>query len=184
MSIKRTTSPAPPITLQDIAGHARVDEYTEEEGLIGGYIKAATDMAERILSRQLMTATYEVKMDRFPGGTILLPYPPLQAVSSISYYDINETITTLDPSTYYVDVDSEPGRIVVKNSWPLIYDRPNAVTITFTAGYASAGDIPDNIITFIRSAATLMYDHRDSLDDKLIQSLAFAFLSSDRVNMW
>lgn len=78
-------------------------------------------------------------------GSLRLPYPPLIAVGSITYYDVANAQQTLSSSNYIVEPSTDGwGRIswTVDATFPGLYVRPDAVTVTFTTGYADATAIP------------------------------------------
>lgn len=98
---------------------------------------------------------------------LLLPKPPLIAVESIQFYDISGTLQTLDPSAYVVGSDSEPAMIfpVPFTWWPAcIWGRPDAVQVTYTAGYGTeAEDVPANIVLAILGLIAHWYENRESV---------------------
>jgi len=132
-----------PISLTEAKLDLRVDS-SDENDLIEMYITAAREMIEKRTGRSLITQTRTVKLDYFPlMDTIKLPNGAVQSVTSITYYDKDNVVQTFASSGYWVDTDSDICRIVVDNSWPSTYDRPNAVTITYVAGYGSnSTDVP------------------------------------------
>ena len=165
--IKQTTLPATePIDRTTAKAHIRVD-ITDDDTLIDALIIAARDLVERAIERQLITATWVYKMDSFPGsaGTIRLPYPPLIAVSTITYVDEAGVTQTLDSSTYTVDNYSEPGRIVpaFDVSWPPTRRQINAVTVTFTAGYGAATAVPQPIKQAMLMLIGNWYESREAI---------------------
>jgi uncharacterized phiE125 gp8 family phage protein len=102
---------------------------------------------------------------------IRLPKPGCVAVQSITYIDLTGTTQTLDPSTYYVDVNSEPARIVPQPGlyWPYSQSYlPNSVCVTYTAGTYGDGVEVDNCPQTIKQAMMLLisfwYNHRDSAE--------------------
>lgn len=121
--------------------HSRVDA-DDENVLFDLYITAATEAVERECDRQLMNATYVLRMDQFPVE-IRLPKPPCLSVTSIVYTDTAGDLQTLDASSYSVDVSMHPARIVPAygETWPPTYDDLNAVTVTYQAGYSSSGTL-------------------------------------------
>jgi hypothetical protein len=80
MALKINTAPAAePISTDEAKMHLRVDA-SDEDMLIQSYIKAARQHCEGVLNRQLVTATWELWLDNFPGKDhIDIPLPPLQA---------------------------------------------------------------------------------------------------------
>jgi len=102
---------------------------------------------------------------RTDWNVIYLDRSPLLSVDSVKYYDSSETLVTMDPSLYYVLLKGEPGAMVLKatSSWPDVFDRPDAVQITFTAGH---GTVSTSVPAVLRSAVLLfvkhLYDNRDA----------------------
>lgn len=173
-SLRVTAGPTSlPVTLEDAKLHLRVD-HDDEDGLITQYLAAATEWAEDFQGRAYVTRTYQLTMSRFPKTRpIYLPRPPLQSVTSISYYDRSDAEQTVDASDYYVDLGSVPARVVLKSgSWPSVANRPDAVTVTYVAGYGDLedgdGDGGENPIPgAVRSAILLitghLYENRESV---------------------
>jgi hypothetical protein len=151
--IRQTVPPAiEPVTLTLAKLHLRLDaDFTLDDTLIGLYISAAREHCER----------YTNTLDHFPwpwgcGGTlptrgrdftyqlgpyieglaIRLPKPRTLAVTSIQYFDSTNTLQTLDPASYYLDIYSEPARIVPVGgfAWPIqdLY-QPGSVVVIYTA---------------------------------------------------
>ena len=67
---------------------------------------------------------------------------PVTSVSQIQYYDGDNVLQTLSTSNYIVDTKSKPGRIYVSDLEGT-YTRPNAVEVTFVAGYADIDAVPE-----------------------------------------
>jgi uncharacterized phiE125 gp8 family phage protein len=91
--------------------------------------------------------------------------PPLVSVDSLKYIDPSGTEQTLDPSKYIVDSDSEPARIfpAVGQFWPPVLYVPNAVKITFTAGFtADASQVPQAVKTACLMLVANFYENREA----------------------
>ncbi|MDW3204574.1 MAG: hypothetical protein R8L07_03445 [Alphaproteobacteria bacterium] len=172
-ALTRTVEPAAAI-LPDarIWDHLRVETSgspaePEDKALIDVYREAATsvlDGADGILGRALITQTWQMKLPSFPckldpihrDRRIVLPLPPLQSVTSITYFDSAGDEQTLATSVYSVLTRGmEKGAIVPAygQSWPATRARADAVTVTFVAGY---GNSSDDIPAAIRAAALLL----------------------------
>jgi len=149
-----------PVSLVEAKQHLNIDnDFLLDDDLITGFIGSARLLVEGFLSRALVTQTWELRLDMFPfHRQIMLPRPRLQAVNSITYYDSSNTSTTLTASVYQVDIYAEPGYIVLASgqSWPVTYDRINALLIEYDAGYGdNAVDVPESI----RQAMKLLIGH-------------------------
>lgn len=132
-----------PVTLGEARDHLRQQGH-EEDGYIGGLLKLAREKVSIEARRQLGSATYRLDTGRFPtGGEIELERPPLQS-ATLKYYDTDNALQTLATSEYDVDITTEPGRVLraFSKTWPATYDRPDAVQVTFVAGYATAALVP------------------------------------------
>jgi uncharacterized phiE125 gp8 family phage protein len=166
MSLIIITPPATePVSLAEARSHFKVDS-TDDDTLISALISTARSQAEHRTGRAFITQTLELVLDSFPAD-IELPMPPAIGITSVSYYDSNGTLQTLDASEYSLDRDSEPGWLVPAYgaSWPATYGMPNAVRIRYTAGYGAASDVPEPIKTWIKMAASTMYNQRDGIID-------------------
>jgi hypothetical protein len=121
------------------------------------------------LRRALITQTWDMQLDSF-ADEIEIPLPPLQAVLSVTYYDEDNVEQTLYDAT--VSPVTDEGKFIVvgglfskivlayDETWPDLYDRPDAVKIRFRCGYGDAGDdVPRPICRSIGLLATHLYDN-------------------------
>lgn len=148
---KRTVDPTGlPVTLAEVKRQALklgTTETADDEEITDWIISAVADV-EHDSQRSLMPQTWQLKMDEFPD-VIELRKPPIVSVTSVTYLDSEGDSTTLSASLYDTDLVGEPGRIVPADGtcWPTVDCVPNAVTVTFTAGYPGA--IPRAAVTAI-----------------------------------
>jgi uncharacterized phiE125 gp8 family phage protein len=169
MAIKQTAAPTvEPLTLEEAKNHLRVDDdIDEDDALINNFIAAARQDCEKFQNRAYVTQTWELWLDAWPDKDYIeIPLPPLQTISSVKYYDTEDTEATLSSDDYFVDAQSEPGRVVLNsgNSWPGTTLRPaNGVCVTFVAGYGDAGDVPKNIKSAILLLVGHFYEHREDV---------------------
>jgi uncharacterized phiE125 gp8 family phage protein len=164
MGLLRTVDAASePVTTAEAKAHCRVTIATDD-ALIDAYIKAARHVAENRLGRALITQTWELTLDRFPDA-IELVYPPIIGVTTIKYLEpLAGVSTTLNALSYTVDVKSEPGWIVPAYGydWPDTRGVINAVTVTYTAGWGAAADVPQPIKTWILLQVGHWYENREA----------------------
>ncbi len=94
-----------------------------------------------------------------------LPRPPLQAVTTLKYYDTANTQRTLANTVYAVDATRDPGQVFLAPSqvWPAaICGRPDAIEITYTAGHGdTAASVPAIIKQAIRFTLSNWYEKRE-----------------------
>lgn len=155
MNLVLSTAPSgEPVTLTEAKAWLRVDEDdTAEDVLILGLVQAARSYVENFTRRSLLTQTWQLSLDAFPCNSreIVLPRPPLASVTSIAYIDADGASQTFASAGYHVDTRSEPGRVVLDEDydWPDTDCRPNAVTVTYVAGYGSSSAVPRGLKTGI-----------------------------------
>ena len=152
-------------------------EAPANETLIAAYRNAAVahlDGASGILGRALITQTWELRLCDFPrcpdpihgDYRIIIPLPPLQSISSIAYVDPDGATQTLVSSKYTTVAGGSQKAAVVPaygESWPSTRDVPDAVTVTFVAGYGGTeSDVPASIKSAILLMVGDLYDHREA----------------------
>lgn len=165
-SLATVTEPtAAVVSPADIERYARLVDVSAEIDHITDLIAAATKQCERWSERQFVHATYRMQLPEFPAcEEIYLPKPPLSSVTHVKYYDTANTLQTFTSSYYHVDTDSQPGRIVLAlgQAWPATYERPDAVQLTFVAGYGAAGTAtPANVRLAVKMLVKTWYDNPD-----------------------
>jgi uncharacterized phiE125 gp8 family phage protein len=147
-----------PVSVAEAKDHLRV-RTTDDDAYIEGLIIAARELCEGwyAMKRAFITQTWKItRDDGFPcEREIRLPYPPLQAVTSVQYLDTYHVLQTMSTNDYTVDTVSEPGRIFLPYTkyWPVASPEPNAVIITQVVGY---GDTPGKVPMGIRRAMLLL----------------------------
>ncbi len=155
----------------DATGDSPTDAAVDAnlDGLIAGF----TAVAETELGRPLLTRDYQLALDRWPSGTTqlgdtarLLPPPcsislvlgGVTAIKSIKYQDpagSGASPLTVDTSVYFLNLEDEPPTVELMptKSWPQVLAMRNTIVVTFTAGWANAGLVPQQIKHWI-----LMHD--------------------------
>lgn len=156
-SVRVVTAPqSEPLTVADVRARARIDAAAEEL-VIEAMIKEAREAAETYLHRALITQTRELALDCFPP-VIELPFPPIGAVSSVTYVDANGATQPLAATEYDVDAYSSPGRVAPKfgKSWPSVQPGMNRVLVRYTCGYGDGDKVP----AAIKSGLYLLIGHK------------------------
>jgi len=164
-----TTTPIiEPITVEELKLYAKIDGSTEDD-LLDILISAVRGAMERYLGRALLEQTITLTMDFWPGWVIYLPMPPLISVTSIVTLDEDNTATTYSSDNYYVDVITDPGRIVLKQS----VTAPNNTSryyggyrIIYKAGYGGdAEDVPKAIKQAMLIWCSIIYETRTFMEE-------------------
>lgn len=178
---------AEPVSRAEAKLHLKV-ETTEEDSLIDALIVAARQACEAVTGLALITQTWRLFLDGFPGNeevwwdgardgarsanraeALVIPRPPLIAIVHVKVYDQNDAATVMEASDYQVDSASRPGRVLLRDhaQWPAVSLRPaNGVEIEFQAGFgASANAVPAQLRQGILQHVAHLYAHRgDQLD--------------------
>lgn len=179
MALKLTVPrAAQPVTLAEAKLHLRVDS-SDEDALISALIVAATDDAEHLMGRAVLTQRWQLTLDAFnappPSGQLVAPAstpdeialqrPPVTSVVSVKYLQASDgVLTTLAPSEYTLAAASDyTARLVPAwgKSWPATRDMPEAVQIVFECGYADAASVPENIKAWIKLRVGSLYANRE-----------------------
>lgn len=164
MALVLVTAPTvEPVTVAEAKTFSRIDS-SDEDLLILELIKSARRWAETFLRRQLLPATWKLVLENF-DDEIRFPLSPVTSVSSITYYDPNNNLTTLASTDYELDSNSEPAvlRPVWNYYWPSTYARFGAVNVIFISGYANAAAVPETIKTAIKVLVSNWFENRESI---------------------
>jgi uncharacterized phiE125 gp8 family phage protein len=158
MSLQLITPPAvEPVALADVKAHLKIDT-ADEDALLATLITAARARAEWHTGRAFLTQSWRLKLDAFPAdGIAEIPLPPLQSISEIAVTDVDGIRTVLDPSHYFVDTASEPGRVVFDEPQRNLR-RHDCLEIAFTAGYGTAA--PASVNEAILEIVADLHAHR------------------------
>lgn len=169
------------VNIQEIAPYSTEDTYAEY------LIKSAREYAQEYQHRAIGSQVWDLVLDDFPSHKdyVEIPLPPLVSVTSVKYIDSAGTSATFTASSsgYYVDADSEPGRIFLAygNTWPSFTAYPkNAVRILFTAGYTST-TLPIKTRQAMLMYAGLLYKYRDEAMPKADLETVNNLLYGDRM---
>ncbi|MGE4297033.1 MAG: head-tail connector protein [Desulfovibrionaceae bacterium] len=162
-----------PVSLTEVRAQCNI-EHTDDDALLSILMAAARQVAETIMHRQCVAATYERVLDAFPDNDdpLELPRPPLQSVMSVTYLDADGAEQTLEADTDFVtDTDSEPGRIypAYGKTWPSTRDTLRAVRVRYVTGWPLTGTSPEASTTpaaikaWVLQRVATLYEQRESL---------------------
>lgn len=170
-TIQTSTETVVPIDGPDgLKQYLRID-IDDDDGLLYGLAKAVEANIEQLTGRQLLEATYEFSLGRFPKSGIRLPRPPLLDVVSVKYLDENNVEQDYPAGAYTVLGKSDPvNRGVILWSAFDDVDHPNdiansedAIRVTFKAGYGKPADVPEPIKMAVRLGVSQYYDIRSDV---------------------
>ena len=162
----RTVPPATePVTLAQAKAHLRVTSDAENT-LIAALVSAAVshlDGWSGILGRCLITQTWRQDFDGF--GCMKLPFPNV-ASAVVAYTDENGTSQTLAGSNYHIINGVRGSSIVLSDggSFPGTASKPDAVRVTFVAGYGDAAAVPDGLKAAILLHIGHLFENRAAVE--------------------
>lgn len=158
---------------------------TSEDSLLEDLIVAAYDFFDGRtgwLNRALLTQQWRLALPAF-SDRIEIPLPPLQSVDLIRYRRAadNAWATLYEPAAspavlsdiLHVVSGDLVGRVerLHAKAWPATRIHPEAVEVTFTAGFGDASLVPDGIKRAIAMLAGHYYRHREETYEE-VQSRA------------
>ncbi len=181
-----TSAPAgPALGLDEVKAALRLDDdHTAEDALIAGLVRAAGEACEAFTGRALITQTWTLSRDAWPGApaadpvreglhvgpevmrparALALPKPPLQSIVHVKTYDEADAETLWPAAGYFVDTASEPGRLVARSgqSLPPPGRAANGIEVRFTAGYGEApADVPEALRQGMAQFLAFLFENR------------------------
>jgi len=159
-----------PILASDIRdSHLHVDDSTEET-YINSLIAAVTDYYERQYDKAIVEQTITETFDDWGGMCLELSVSPVIAITSLGYKDSDGADAELSEDTdFYVTKSTIGARIVLKSgSNYSLEDRPDAITVVYTAGYAT---LPGNVRHAILEKVARLYYMREENTEMALQSV-------------
>jgi len=163
-----------PVSLERAKLHLRVDDDAEDD-LITALITAARQYTESHTSKRWVSQGLRLTLPEWccgagdECGVLRLPCEPVSSVESVKYYATTGTLTTLVAGTdYQTWLDHFPPLVAPAPSktWPTVETgRLGAIQIEFTAGYADAASVPENVKSAVLLCVGHWYEHRGDSDD-------------------
>ena len=180
--INVVTAPATALVTTSEAKTALLVDHSQDDTLIDRLIAAATTEVEALAARSLVTRTIDQILTGWPSDNVIrLEYPPIQSITSIVYYDADNTAHTLPASDYVAVLDVQPPLIVLANGavWPATELRPvYPIRVRTVAGYGTAAAVPALYKQAVLGLVAVDYEHRESMSvageaqrDRILASL-------------
>lgn len=170
------------VTLAEAKANLRVD-HDYQNDMIQSFINASVEMAQnytgRLLANRPVTVTHSTFLQNMQ-----LRYTPVVGNVVIVYRDVNDTEATLATTAYEVVIASS-GELSINyldtDTLPEVYDRSDAVTITYTAGTAENA-IPEVFKTYVKLMVNKLYENPGDTPYKY-RSFAESLLSGYKVQL-
>lgn len=136
LSITDTAPVIEPVTLAEAKLWCKIDDNTEDDGLVTALITAARIICEKFVNLSFYAREFVVGLNNSNGGFVL-PYGPVAGTPTVT------------------DVDSV-AQDVIYNVGQL--QSPRGVCIaTYTGGYST---LPENLKTALKSQIIFLYENR------------------------
>ena len=155
---------AEPVTLADAKNHLRVSD-AGDDALIAGALAAAVRAIEARAGLAVMTQGWRLALDAAPEETLILPLAPVQSVDAVAVSGV-----AVDLSAYEVAVGA-PGRLRVAAPWPAPASPIGDITVDFTAGFASAADVPAPLKQAALMLTAHFYENRESAGEARVYTV-------------
>lgn len=160
IGLARVGSSAEIVTLAEAKLQCRVD-HDDDDTLIAAFISAACDVVAQGSGLVLGEEVWQFKTGP-TFGPLSLPKSPAVALISISYLDPALEPQVAEVADFEVFIDDPISWVQPRSgkAWPICASRPDAITITFSAG-------PETPLAGLRVAALLLvsywYDNRSEV---------------------
>jgi len=156
----KTAAATAAVSTADAKLHLRVTN-TEDNTYIDNLVLAATQKVEAFTNRNIIRATFNLYLTGFPKNGIVLPLSPVSSITSIKYYDSDNSLQTYSSASWFYSIYEEPVKVDYIDTPAEAYQyRYDAVDVEFVCGYATAADVPESLISAILLLVGDMYENR------------------------
>lgn len=176
MSLKIKTAPlSEPVQLADMRLYLGITQSSDNsrDSIIQSHITSARRWAEEYTKSVFITQTWVLYDECFDDDCYDLK-SELQSVASIKYYDLTNTLQTLDPTFYDVDTVDHKVHLAYNKVWPLTYNRPNAIQIEHVSGFGSAASVPEDIKSAIKMVVGHWENYQSTIEGSRISTIPYA----------
>jgi uncharacterized phiE125 gp8 family phage protein len=166
-ALERLTQPSEePVSLEQARFNCSIEDSESDEALVQ-LVRQAREYCEERTDAALMACQWKMVFDRFPVSMAWLTLPrwPLVRVDTLQYVASDGTLATITTDNIVVRKDSHGrGRIALIDwaDWPTTRNTPDAVRITFTAGYEAPEDVPSTWQRAMLMLVTWWFEQREA----------------------
>lgn len=153
MSLTLITPPTEePVSLAAFKEHIKVDGADEDAGL-AGFLLAARRTIEARYNLALIAQGWRLTLDAAPAE-VALPLSPVLSIDAVGI--VRGGVTETLPSSAYEAVTGARPQVRLKASWP-----DAGLVIAFTAGWASAAALPEELKLAVKTLAAHFHERRE-----------------------
>lgn len=147
-----------PVDLADAKLHLRVDSI-DEDSLIEGYISAARMSVEAYAGLALLSQTWDLVLDAWPGPVIDFNLGPVTAIQKVTVDGIE-----LDAASYNLAPGLNARLVRTKGAtWPSPQSIAAGIVVRFESGFGATGnDVPQNIRHAILMTVAHWFENREA----------------------
>lgn len=181
MYFLKTAATSEPVSVSEAKTALKVTG-SDEDTYIGNLITAAREKYEGDTLRQLMEATWTLKLSKWPTRMLYLERVPVTSVESVKYYNADGELQEMTANEDYCYGIGEPGRLTFANRYELD-DGEDKIEIEFKAGAGSAEDVMEVDKQAILMLVAHWYENRETVVTGTIVSkvpLAYETLVENR----
>jgi uncharacterized phiE125 gp8 family phage protein len=132
------------LSVAELKKNQRIFSTAEDDLFLDAILSAYYDLDGRYgwLNRSILTQTWALYLPALEDG-MELPLSPVQSITSITYRDTDNAEQTLAATEYDVTLHELVPRVTraYGKTWPSTYSRPDAVKITYVAGWGNGAAV-------------------------------------------
>jgi len=153
------------VSVAEAKTHLRVSTNTDDS-YIESLIATAQQEFELYCNISIMQKTFYQYCDTWCDTKQLYHSPVANSntlsVTAITYYNLNNVITTWNATNYLVDGASTPARVSLNldKDYPDIADRKNAIIIQYSSGFKLPSSVPQGIKQGVLILVGQWYENR------------------------
>lgn len=145
---------------ESVKRHLR-DLGMDQDTLIDDALRGAIDDVEERTNRTWRLSVSSTAHFRCWSRMYWLPRPPHVSVTSLKYYDRDNTLQTVSADDYRTLTSTRNG-IKIEIDWqytfPNLYDRIDPIQVAYVRGFASHNNVPQTIKVAVRLLSESNYD--------------------------
>lgn len=149
------------ITLDEAKRQVRRDDDDDNAVITSliAVVMSRLDGPDGILGRALIAQEWSESFDGFPVGSVLpLSLAPVIDITGIEYFDFQNGEQAFAGGNFAAFNRAKQAYVRLNSTaaWPSSYDRDDAVTVTYRAGY---GEAAEDVPAAIKHAGLLLLGH-------------------------
>ena len=183
-----------PITLAEAKAFMRVD-FADDDTLIQSLIDTAVECGQKITRRVFINTEFRTLRNGFgeartftSGGELplVLRKSPFISTTLFNFKKTDDTVVVLVKDTdYFEEIVADYSKLRPEDLWPFDNKRRvQSITIEFTAGFANAAAVPQDLKTALLQHITALYENRGDCDvagESSIPSIAMSIYQKFKI---